>query len=292
MKKSLIGKDKILRTNRNKNRKVQRIHSKNATYQKFEVLQTNRNKRHRYKEFIIEGVRNINEAIKNNWEIVSFVYSFEENLSRWAIDTINVHKTKTNYELPNTLMRELSGKENTSELLAILKMKENEGNYTRFSSNPIIALFDRPSNKGNLGTLLRSCDAFGVEQLIVTGHAIDIYEPDVISASMGSFFRVPFVRLSDKVAIEKYMSELRQNYPSLQVIGAESNTGKNLYQVDLTTPILFLIGNEADGLNRYYLEISDTLVTIPMDKKSSATSFNVSCAATVLLYEAIRQRSM
>ena len=279
-----------MKANLHISRNVQRIYSKNATYQKFEVLQTNRNKRHRYNEFLIEGVRNINEAINNNWEIVSFIYSFEENLSRWAIDTISGHKTETNYELPIALLGELSGKENTSELLAILKMKGNEESHPRLSSNPIIALFDRPSNKGNLGTLLRSCDAFGVEQLIITGHAVDIYEPDVISASMGSFFKVPFVRLSDKIEIETYLDELRQNYPSLQVIGAESKMEKNLYEVDLTTPVLFLIGNEADGLNRYYLDISDTLVTIPMNEASSASSFNVSCAATVLFYEAIRQR--
>ena len=274
------------------NQNTKRIYSKNATYQKFEVLQTNRNKRHRYNEFLIEGVRNINEAIKNNWEIVSFIYSFEENMSRWAVDVLGNHKTLVNFELPLALLGELSGKDNTSELLAIIKMKENEENHPSLSSNPIIALFDRPSNKGNLGTLLRSCDAFGVEQLIITGHAVDIYEPDVISASMGSFFKVPFVRLSDKVAIETYMNELRKIYPTLQVIGAESNMEKNLYEVDLTTPVLFLIGNEADGLNRYYQEMSDTLVTIPMDEKSAATSFNVSCAATVLFYEAIRQRSM
>ena len=279
-----------MKANLHISRNVQRIYSKNATYQKFEVLQTNRNKRHRYNEFLIEGVRNINEAIKNNWEIVSFIYSFEANLSRWAIDTISCHKTETNYELPIALMRELSGKEDTSELLAILRMKGNEESHHKFSANPIIALFDRPSNKGNLGTLLRSCDAFGVEQLIITGHAVDIYEPDVISASMGSFFNVPFVRLSDKTEIETYLNQLRKNYPSLQVIGAESNMEKNLYEVDLTAPVLFLIGNEADGLNRYYLEISDTLVTIPMNETSSASSFNVSCAATVLFYEAIRQR--
>lgn len=61
-----------------------KVNSKNATYQKFEVLKTNRNKRYKYGEFFVEGVRNINEAIKNNWEICSFIYSDKSKLSDWA----------------------------------------------------------------------------------------------------------------------------------------------------------------------------------------------------------------
>ena len=162
---------------------IQKIVTKNATYQKFEVLLTNRNKRHRYNEFMVEGVRNINEAIKNNWQINSFIYPHGKRLSDWAFGILHQVKTKVNYELIENLMEALSDKEDTSELMAIVKMKDNRKNDAIMSKTPIIVLFDRPSNKGNLGTLLRSCDAFGVEKLIITGHSVDIYDPEVISAS-------------------------------------------------------------------------------------------------------------
>ena len=270
---------------------IQKIFTKNATYQKFEVLLTNRNKRHKYNEFLVEGVRNINEAIKNNWQINSFIYPQEKNLSDWATDLLRNVKTKVNYELLENLMNELSGKEDTSELIAIVNMRDNAENEKEMSENPIIALFDRPSNKGNLGTLIRSCDAFGVDKLIITGHCVDIYEPDVISASMGSFFKLPFIRLSDNIEIDKYITELKLKYPLLKIVGTTAHKKTSIYEVDMTTPVLFLIGNETDGLNQHYCEISDVMATIPMSEQSSASSFNVSCAATVMFYEAIRQRN-
>ena len=94
---------------------------------------------------------------------------------------------------------ELSSKEDTSELLAIVKIREDSFEQIPLSTNPVLALFDRPSNKGNLGTILRSCDALGINSLIITGHAIDLYDPDVIVSTMGSFFHIPAIRIADNV---------------------------------------------------------------------------------------------
>ena len=94
-----------------------KIFSKNNIFQKFVVLKTNRNKRYRYNEFLVEGVRSLNEAVKNNWKIKSFLYD-RNNLSGWAEEMINKVKTDINYCLSSELMEELSGKEDTSELMA------------------------------------------------------------------------------------------------------------------------------------------------------------------------------
>ncbi len=269
---------------------TQRIFSKNATFQKFEVLKTNRNKRHKYKEFFVEGVRNINAAIANGWEIVSFIYTFETGLSNWATGVLENVRTTVNYELPVLLSQELSGKSETSELMAVVRMKE-EGAFS-LSKNPLLVLFDRPSNKGNLGTLLRSCDALGIEGLIVTGHAVDIYEPDVLASSMGSFFKVPFIQLSNNDDIDGYIKSLKSKYPNMKAVGTTAHKETSIYSVDMAGPILFMVGNETVGLNKHLIEISDILATIPMSENSSASSFNVSCAATVMFYEAVRQRSL
>jgi len=268
---------------------VQKIFGKNADYQKFEVLKTNRNKRYKYREFLVEGVRNINEAIRNDWQISSFIYSGEKKLSSWAYGLLEKVKTTTNFELTDSLMIDLSKKEETSELLAIVQMKNEKEDMASFSGNPVFALFDRPSNKGNLGTMFRSCDALGVDGLIITGHSVDVYDPDVISSSMGSFFHVPFLRLSDNTEIIRYINDLKNRYPQFNIIGTSERSQTCLQDIDLTTPVLFLIGNETDGLSKYYTEISDVMAAIPMSSNSSASSINVSCAATVMFYEANRQ---
>ena len=147
-----------------------KVSNKNNIFQRFEVLKTNRNKRYRYNEFLVEGVRSLNEAVKNNWKIKSFLYD-KNNLSDWAADMIRNVSTDMNYCLTAELMRELSGKEDTSELMAVIEMRQDSLESVPLSDNPFIVLFDRPSNKGNLGTMIRSCDALGADLLIITGHA-------------------------------------------------------------------------------------------------------------------------
>ena len=180
-----------------------KIYNKNNYYQKFEVLKTNRNKRYRYNEFLVEGVRSLNEAVKNNWKIKSFLYD-KNNLSGWAEDMINKVNTELNFCLTPDLMEELSGKEDTSELMAVIEMREDKLENVMLSENPFLVLFDRPSNKGNLGTMIRSCDALGADMLIITGHSVDLYDPDVVVSSMGSFFNLPVIRVSDNKELFDY----------------------------------------------------------------------------------------
>ncbi len=270
--------------------KTEKIFSKNAAYQKLEVLKTNRNKRYKYSEFFVEGVRNINEAIKNDWQISSFIYTLEKPLSGWATEILKIVKTDQNYELTGSLMSDLSNKEDTSELLAIIKMRENHFSQFKLSSNPLLALFDRPSNKGNLGTIIRSCDALGIEGLIITGHAVDLYDPDVIVSSMGSFFKMPAIRITEHKDIEGFLQKMKQEYPAFKTIGSTAHKENKIYDVDMTSPVLFMLGNETDGLSRALKDNCDVLMTIPMSENASASSFNVGCAATVMFYEAVRQR--
>lgn len=190
--------------------------NKNNDYQKFEVLKNNRNKRYKYNQFIVEGVRSLNEAVKNNWKIVSFIYD-SNHLSDWAKCMIETVKTEVNYTLTAKLLKELSGKEDTSELLAIIEMREDRLENVALSPNPFIMLFDRPSNKGNLGTMIRSCDALGIDLLIITGHAVDLYEPDVIISSMGSFFNLPVIRITKNEDLYKFVESLRMKYPNFNL---------------------------------------------------------------------------
>jgi len=266
------------------------IRSKNADYQKLEVLKANRNKRHRYGEFLVEGVRNINQAQQNGWEFSAFLSAQNRTLSGWAGEKLGTVKAARHYLLMEPLMNELSGKEDSSELMAIVKMREDRPEKLSFSENPMLALFDRPSNKGNLGTMLRSCDALGVEGLLLTGHGVDPYDPDVISSSMGSFFKVPFARLESSRSVEGFIRTLKTQYPAFRVFGTTAHSKNRIFEENLSGPLLFMIGNETEGLSHHLSTICDSLLSIPMNRFSTASSFNVSCAGTVLFYEAMRQR--
>lgn len=266
-----------------------KLYAKNSAFQKFEVLKTNRNKRYRYHEFLVEGVRSLNEAVKNGWNIKSFLYN-RDNLSDWAKDMIRKVKTEMNYCLTAELLSELSEKEDTSELMAVIEMREDSLENIKFQKTPFLALFDRPSNKGNLGTMIRSCDALGADALLITGHSVDLYDPDVVVSAMGSFFNMPVIRVTDNDRLFAYLDSLKENYPDFVTIGTTAHQENPAYSVDFTVPLMLMLGNETMGLNKAFKEYCDLSCTIPMSEKSYASSFNVSCAASILMYEVTRQR--
>lgn len=264
---------------------------KNNIYQHMEVLKTNRNKRYRYREFFVEGVRNINSAIENGWHIKSFIYG-EKPLSDWAKNILKNTPTDVNYCLRKNLLCDLSSKTDTSELLAIVEMSDEDRilDELTFQESTFMVLFDRPSNKGNLGTMIRSCDAFGVDLLILTGHSVDLYDPDVISSSMGSFFQLKAVRIPDNKILDGLLERIKSQLPQFQIVGTTAHSTAAIYDADMSLPMLLMIGNETMGLNRAYKDICDKLCTIPMDENANASSFNVSCAASIAMYEIKRQR--
>jgi tRNA G18 (ribose-2'-O)-methylase SpoU len=262
----------------------------NNDFQHFEVLKNNRNKRHAHKEFFVEGVRNINGAISNHFQIKAFIYNNEIKLSDWAINILQNDKTTTRYELTPALMERISDKEDTSELVAIVAMPANELSKINLPANPLLVIFDRPANKGNLGSIIRSCDAFGADALIITGHAVDLYDPETIRASMGSFFKLPMARVPSFNDVKGWLLGLKEKYRKIQFVGTSEKGQKDLDKCNFAGPVAVFMGNEAEGLSFNYEEMSDVLVRIPMSENSSASSLNVSNAASIFLYEISRQR--
>lgn len=269
---------------------VTKIVKEDNYFQHFEVLKRNRNKRYKCKEFFVEGVRNVNEAIRNEWEISSFIYCGEKRLSDWATNILNTVKADGVYELTQELMDKLSDKEDTSELLAICKMKDDTLKRIKLDENPLIVVFDRPSNRGNLGTLIRSLEAFSSTGLIMTGHAVDLYDPETIASSVGAFFSLPTVRLPSHKEVQEWVQKLRGRYRDLQVVGTSARAECYINKCDFARPTVLLIGNETIGLSDNYKEMCDSMVKIPID--GVVSSLNVSCAASIVLYEVKRQRGL
>ncbi len=264
--------------------KTIKVSKNNATYQEIESLKNNRNKRHKEKLFFVEGVQNIKDAIGNNWKIKSFIYNDYSKLSDWAKSILDL--AETNIELSSDLMKQLSDKEDTSEILAIVYMKEES---VKYSNNPLILFFDRPSKKGNLGTILRSADALFVDELLFTGHSVDIYDPVVITSSMGSFFKVPFRYIETRDDFENYYNDMKNKYPNIKIVGSSLQANKLIQDGDYSCPIILLAGNEENGLSNYYVDKCDELVKINM--RDNIDSLNVSNAITTILYEIDRQRN-
>ncbi len=263
------------------------IGKENSTFQEILALKNNKTKRFANKKFFVEGVQNIKDAISNNWEISSFIFCSQSKLSAWAKSVLKY--AQTCYELTDELMQKLSDKEDVSELLAIVKMKEQPLNIDKLK-NPLLLLFDRPSKKGNLGTIIRSADALHVDQIFFTGHSVDIYDHTVITSSMGSFFKVPFKFIEKNEDFEQIIKLLKSKYKNFQIVGTSLQATKFIDECDFKKPTLLLVGNEAKGLSNYYNSIADELAKI--DMKENIDSLNVANATSICLYEINRQRKI
>ena len=107
---------------------------------------------------------------------------------------------------------------------------------------------------------------------------------------MGSFFRIPAVQAENREVAE-FLEQLREKYPGFLTVGTTAHRERPLFTQNLSGPVMLFLGNETDGLSYAFKQSCDVLCTIPMAESSSASSFNVACAGTVLLYEAARQRA-
>jgi TrmH family RNA methyltransferase len=149
-------------------------------------------------------------------------------------------------------------------------------------------LFDRPTSPGNIGSIIRSADAFGAGGMIVTGHAADVYDSKCVRASTGSIFALPTVRVPSHREVMTWLDGQRERGRPVQVVGTDEQGDMDIFDFDLTKPTLLLVGNETAGLSVAWRDLCDHMVSIPMT--GTASSLNAANAATAALYEASRQR--
>ena len=270
--------------------KTERMYTRGAEYQRFETLKRNREKRTKQKLAFMEGVQMVEQAIRHHWEFAAMAVADGKRLSGWAEDMIAKAQPEVLYQMEEKMHADLSDREDSCEIVALVRERTDglerieqramEGNMA-----PLYAIFDRPASPGNLGTVLRSADAFGGSGLIVTGHAADFYDPQCIRASVGTVFAIPFAEMP---SAETALEWLHARPEKPLIVGTSAHGTKNLDEIDLTGPVALAIGNETFGLSRAWKDGCDVLAKIPIF--GAASSLNAGRAATVCFYEISRQR--
>src|SRR5215475_12011233 len=177
------------------------VTARNARFQQWQALLTNRTKRQRGGEFLVQGVRPITLAVQYGWTVTGLLFDADRpRVSDWAAELLDT-VAAPRFALSAELIGELGEKPQTPpELLATVAITADDLNRLSGRSGPVIA-FDRPANPGNVGTVIRSADAFGAAGVIVTGHAADPYDPRAVRASTGSLFALPTVRTPSHVEV-------------------------------------------------------------------------------------------
>ncbi|MBR3108184.1 MAG: rRNA methyltransferase [Clostridia bacterium] len=270
--------------------KTVKMYARNAAFQRFETLKRNREKRSRQGLAFMEGVQMVEQAVAHGWTFHAMAVADGKRLSGWAEDMIGKAEPEYLYQMAPALHAELSDRENPCEIITLIHVRSDGLSRIADAAQtsaapPLIALFDRPAAPGNLGTFLRSADAFGAVGAVVTGHAADFYDPQCIRASVGTVFALPFGELPGAEAAVEWLRGL----PCRPLIVGTSTRGtRNISEIDLTGPVALVIGNETFGLSHAWKEQCDILARIPIC--GAASSLNAGSAATVCFYEVSRQR--
>lgn len=223
--------------------------------------------------FILEGKRLV-EEIPNSWEIK---YLLKAESYSEDINFENVYTVK------DSIFEKISETVNPQGILAVCHIKEFDVTNVDYSNSPFFVVLENVTDPGNMGTLIRTADAAGADGIFLSKGCVDIYNPKVIRATMGSIFHLPIYRNLNLIDL---MEDFKDN--NVKTLAAHLKGTSTPYKVDMTTACAVIIGNEANGLSDEISEMASDLVKIPMPGK--AESMNAGIAGGILIYEAVRQR--
>ena len=229
--------------------------------------------------FVVEGIKIVKEAIEYDADIQKIVIS--NDAIGYEVDE-EVLKIIQKYEVmivSQNVFESISDVKTPQGILAVIKNKENvKVDY----NEDVIFILDNIQDPGNLGTIIRTLDAAGIKQLIVSNDTVDYMSPKVLRSTMGGAFRVNVIVADDLLNM---IDEIKKN--GFEVAVTDLATDKSIYDVDYNKKAI-VIGNEANGVSDEVKDKADIRVKIPMLGK--AESLNAAVATSVIAYEYVRQR--
>ena len=232
-------------------------------------------------EFIVEGIKLIQEAIEENAKIKQIVIC--ENCLKTEIIPKNLMYEIAKYEciyVTENIFKFISDVNAPQGILAIIDRKI-DNNKIDYNSDIIVAL-DDIQDPGNLGTILRTVDSVGLSQILVSKGTADCYNPKVIRSTMGAIFRVKIIECDN---LQETLKEIKKH--KFKVLVTSLQTENSLYDSDLNKKVI-VIGNEANGVEKEIQDMADVKIKIPMIGKTE--SLNAAVSTAVVLYEYVRRK--
>lgn len=228
-------------------------------------------------KFIIEGIRLVEEGFKAGASVDHLMITDEGEKRLIEFNSPFIPEGIKTYKVKEELFNELCETENPQGVLAVVNMSEG----TLDLNGEFYLLCDKLQDPGNLGTIIRTAHAVGVDGIILTKGTVDIYNEKVLRATMGSLFHVNIVYDEDL----KIVHELKNK--GFSILSTSLEGERDFFKEDLKGKIIVTVGNEGNGVSEEIYNLSDKKVKIPMP--GEAESLNVAIATSVVLYEKLRQ---
>jgi TrmH family RNA methyltransferase len=230
--------------------------------------------------FLIEGQREIELALKGNYELETILF-LPELVSENQIKKLT-HETISLIEISKEVYQKLAYRDTTEGVLAVAKVKNLQLSDLKLPENPLIVVMEAIEKPGNIGAMLRTCDAAKVDAVIIANPKTDLYNPNIVRSSVGCLFTNQIATASTEEVIA-YLVKNKINFYSATLQNSTAYHTQNY-----TLPTALVVGTEATGLSPLWRDKATQNIIIPM--QGEIDSMNVSVAAAILIFEAKRQR--
>lgn len=230
--------------------------------------------------FIAEGVRICTDAVSSNAEIEIF-FSTDKAMEKYPEDFALINKSaiKT-YIVSDDIFVLMSDTETPQGFLCVIKALDKTNEFGTIKGNRKFVALDNIQDPSNLGTILRTAEALGIDGVIMSSDCCDFFSPKVVRGSMGAVFRLPFIICN---SVCDFLSEHNELNSYAAVV---TSNAQKITETNFLLPCVAVIGNEGNGLKAETIEMCNKKITIPMDGK--AESLNASTAASIIMWEMVR----
>jgi TrmH family RNA methyltransferase len=235
------------------------------------------------REFLIEGIRELELAQQADYEFIQFFFNPEiihRNKRYDIVEKMN-HLCPV-YELSSEAFSKVAYRESTEGIIALGKQKPTDLPSLKLSGCPLLLVVESVEKPGNLGAILRTADAAHLDAVIVCDPLTDLYNPNLIRSSLGCLFTVPVVSCSSSEALQY----LKKNQITIYATTLQCSEAYHLH--DYRGGSAFVMGTEASGLSKFWRENANEEINIPMN--GIIDSLNVATATAIVVFEALRQR--
>lgn len=260
---------------------MKEITSKDNSIIKHIVKLKEKKYRKEFNEYVIEGAKIVKEAIEEKATIKYVVIDQSSKSNELIEKYLGAYLQNMEYiEVPSNIFKLITDVEKPQGVLAVIErnVKNQEIDYNQ----DIILALDDIQDPGNLGTIIRTADSVGLNQILISKGTADPYNSKVIRSTMGAIFRVSIIECED---LANTLNEVKEN--GFKVITTSLGATKSIYELTLNKKAI-VIGNEANGVSKEVLSLADETAIIPMIGKTE--SLNASIATGVILYEYLRQK--
>ncbi len=231
-------------------------------------------------EFVAEGLRLCEDAFLSEAEITALVVN--ENALEKHCDIINKISKNINsfYVVSDSLFCYISDTKSPQGMLCVIKTLDKSTLFDKIKDNSKFLALDNVQDPSNLGTILRTAEAVGIDGIVMSKDCCDIYSPKVVRGSMGAVFRLEYIITE---SIEEFIKSHKELTSYASVIDRNAD---HITDITFKTPCIVAVGNEGNGLKKSTVEACDSLITIPM--KGRAESLNAAVAASIIIWELVK----